>query len=371
MKKFNLINGIVIFNLLFASSAMGQFKNEPSVGFNEKSMHPPPVPYFIITGLCFGDTTHFINKMASAVLHTQWDVVTDKGDTIFTSQSQDASYYFKKRGVYNVCLFADNGHIASKIRTVRVDTITKADFNFHYCYDEFENTSSCAEQFVWVLPDNSMSTDFSPLYKFTATGNYPVKLIAKKGNKADTLYKIIHVSGDSMGLPNATFTCKRIDTSSTFEFTAVDSLADKYSWYFGDDQSDDTSGYKVVHHINKNKYKPPVNLFVSNACGFSVEVLDPFEAMAIQEKFFLKTNTLIYPNPVANELNIQLSNLISGQFLFIRLIDGNGKTVDEQQTVTSGAVQTLTLDSRHLSSGIYMVQILLNGQLLNKKIIVE
>jgi hypothetical protein len=102
-----------------------------------------------------------------------------------------------------------------------------------------------------------------------------------------------------------------------------------------------------------------------------VEVLDPLEAMAIQEKFFLKAHTLIYPNPAVNELNIQLSNLTSGQFLFIRLIDGNGKTVYEQQAVTSGAVQTLTLDNRHLSSGIYMVQILLNGQLLNKKIIVE
>jgi hypothetical protein len=58
------------------------------------------------------------------------------------------SYYFKKRGFYSVCLTADNGHLATKTRIIRVDTITEADFKYRNCFNEFENLSTCADQFT-------------------------------------------------------------------------------------------------------------------------------------------------------------------------------------------------------------------------------
>ena len=339
--------------------------------YREKLAHPPPVPYFNITGLCFGDTTRFINRTESSVLYTEWSVMNDKGDTLFKSQNKDVAYYFKKRGYYTICLLANNGHIASKVRTVSVDTITKADFAFRYCYDEFENLSACSNQFVWVLPDNSTSTSTAPAYTFAKPGIYPVKLYAKNGSKTDTLFKLIRVAGDSIGIPNAAFTFKRVDTSTTFEFTAVDTLADIYSWYFGDNQGDDTSGYRVVHHINRNEYTPPVNLFVSNACGFSVDMLDPFATTTIPEEYKLEFLMELYPNPVENELSVLINNFLPDKLVTIRMIGSDGSLLKETKLRGNDKTLSFKYNTASLSKGIYLLQMEVEGYLQGKKFVVK
>lgn len=362
---------IGLFCILVLNSAFSQTQKSGSGSNPSKNMHPPPVPYFIVTGLCYGDTTHFINKTTSTIISSEWSIMNDKGDTIYTSKNQDASYYFKKRGFYSICLAANNGHIASKIRTIRIDTITTANFAFRYCYDEFENLSTCSDQFVWVLPDNSTSTDFAPAYTFTTPGKFPVKLEAKKGNKSNTLFKLVNMRGDSIGLPNAAFTCKRIDTSATFEFTAVDSLASLYSWYFGDQQGDDTSGYKVIHTIDKSKYFPPVNLLITNGCGFTFDFLDPFAVTVLPEETKPAVDIAVYPNPAEEELIVSVNNSIDSKKIIMRLIDANGTILKETKLQNTTARFNFNYDVTQLHKGIYLLQIEIGKQLVNKKIMVQ
>jgi PKD repeat protein len=370
MRKPHLLHLIIIF-CLFSFIAIAQTKNTTQRALQEKLLHPPPVPHFSITGLCFGDTTHFINKTQSGVLYTEWSIMNDKGDTLYISKDKDAAYYFKKRGFYTVCLLAYNGHTALKIKIVRIDTITKADFTFRYCYDEFENLSACSDQFVWILPDNSSSTDVSPAYTFSKPGKYPVTLISKNGNKADTVLKVVSVRGDSIGLPNPVFSCKRIDTSSTFEFRAVDSLANTYTWYFGDNQGDDTSGYKVIHHINKSVYTPPVNLFIGNACGVSVDMLDPFAVTEIPKEEKIEFNMVLYPNPVENELSLAISNVMPGKNICIRIIDSNGSILKETKLRSDEKTISFKYNPSHLSKGLYLLQVDAEGYLKSKKFIIR
>lgn len=304
------------------------------------------------------------------MVSNEWAIANDKGDTIFKSKNIDASYYFKKRGYYSVSLTAYNGHYATKTRIVHVDTLVKANCSFRYCYDEFDNQSACADQFIWVLPDQSVSTDPFPAYTFHAPGNYPVTLIAKKGNKIDTLQKTIHVRGDSVGIPNAAFTFKLITPPATFLFTAVDSLADRYSWYFGDNLGDDTSGYTVIHSIDTDVYKPPVNLFVTNGCGIAVDMLDPFSVNGLPDD----TNTeqaIIYPNPVENELKIMLTHLSMQGAVLVQLMDIRGAVLKEEVFNRTADKTELTYDTSSLQNGVYILQIKTAQHMIRKKVIVK
>jgi PKD repeat protein len=337
---------------------------------NKKTVHPPPIPYFIIRGLCFGDTTHFINKTTSSIISSEWNILNDKGDTLYHSEDKDLRYYFKKRGFYTICLTADNGHIATKTRIVRVDTLTKAAFVFRSCYDEFDNQSTCSDQFVWILPDKSTSTAIDPPYTFSAPGKYAVTLISKKGNHIDTLHKQITIKGDSVGIPTATFRCKRLSADSTFEFTALDSLANVYSWYFGDGLGDDTSGYKVIHKINST-YSPPVNLFITNGCGVAIDLLDPFTVTAIPEENNASFNLTIFPNPVADELNVSLNKLAVGKYICIRLMNANGALLKQSTFVNTTDTINFKYDAHVLSSGIYLIQVQAGEEMMNRKFIVK
>jgi PKD repeat protein len=337
---------------------------------SKKIMHPPPVPYFFITGLCFGDTTHFINKTITTLISSEWNILNDKGDTLYHSKDKDLSYYFKKRGYYTICLTADNGHIATKTRIIKVDTLTKAAFSFRSCYDEFDNQSTCSDQFIWILPDKSMSTVIAPSYTFSAPGKYAVTLISKKGNTADTLHQLITIKGDSVGIPTATFTCKRLSADSTFEFTALDSLADIYSWYFGDGLGDDTSGYKAIHKINST-YSPPVNLFITNGCGVAVDLLDPFIATDITEENKASFNLTIFPNPVVDELTVSLNKLAVGKKVCIHLMDANGVLLKQSTFLNASETINFKYDVHALSSGIYLLQVKAGEEVVNRKFIVK
>lgn len=354
MKK-NYLTGCIIWMIL-CNAAFAQVRTP---------LHPPPVPYFYITGLCFGDTTHFINH--TDIGSIRWSITTDKGDTIYRAVGDQAAYYFKKRGAYNVCLTADNGHLATKIRTVIVDTITKADFSFRYCYDVFDNLSACSDQYVWVLPDGSSTTAAFPAYKFTRPGVYPVKLVAIRGNRKDTLLKSISIRGDSLGAPNANFTFRKIGEPAVYEFTAMDSLADNYSWYFGDQKYDDTSGFKVIHSIDLETYDGAVDLWMSNGCGAANFQLDPIHLTRIKENSF-EESVVVYPDPAADELHVNFSNGSTEKDRSIKLMDLRGRVlIDFKQE------QVQNEDVLHIGSlpaGMYILQIGTERSRWNKKIVI-
>lgn len=305
------------------------------------------------------------------MISNEWAIMNDKGDTIYKSKTTDAVYYFKKRGYYSVGLTAYNGHNATKVRIIHVDTVVKSDCSFRYCYDVFDNQSACSDQFIWVLPDHSISTDRFPSYTFAAPGNYQVQLIAKKGNKADTLQKTIHVRGDSVGVPNASFTSKLIDPPSTFLFKANDSLANSYSWYFGDNLGDDTSGYKVIHHIDKDAYKPPVNLFVTNGCGTAVDMIDPFSVNGLPDEENTEQAIILYPNPVENELKVIVTDArIKGPVL-VQLMDIKGTVLREEELLKTTARIDLSYDIHSWNNGMYILQVKTQQQIIRKKWIVR
>jgi hypothetical protein len=365
MKKYNIVL-FLFFVSVFSVTLKAQSKNEERI--NEQ-LHPPPVPEFYMSGLCFGDSTRFYNRTNTGFI--VWSILNDKGDTLYSATKDTIAYYFKKRGAYSVCITADNGHIATLVRTVLVDTIVKADFAYRACINEFNNLSTCSDHFIWMLPGNVTSTDVFPTYQFKKGGPNTVKLIASKGSKSNTITKIITMAWDSLGTPDSTFTYKRHGTSYTFDFKAVDTLERNYSWSFGDQTFDDTSGYKVTHTINFAKYSGSVQLRIANFCSFSICELDPFTVTGMPDEIFLQQNTVVYPNPASEEFNLSINNLPSGKLMSIKFFDAKGLLLKETQTISNAKLYNQKYNTAELTKGIYLLQIIVGDKLLNKKIVLQ
>lgn len=71
----------------------------------------------------------------------------------------------------------------------------KAGFNFNSSNDtvSFQNTSANGFTYQWTFGDGSSSTQKSPIHKYATSGNYTVKLIAKRCNTTDTVIKAVNV----------------------------------------------------------------------------------------------------------------------------------------------------------------------------------
>ena len=76
------------------------------------------------------------------------------------------------------------------------------------------------------------------------------------------------------------------------------------------------------------------------------------------------TYVLIYPNPVTNEINITINAAFSKQTL-IELYDGIGKLIMTENAVSNNAV----IDMHLLSSGLYTVRLISNGNAVSQRII--
>nr|MBA3705363.1 T9SS type A sorting domain-containing protein [Bacteroidota bacterium] len=153
---------------------------------------------------------------------------------------------------------------------------------FSYCYNQLFNFSTCSDQFVWIMPDSSISTLDFPAYTFKKAGTYPITLIAKKGLKADTVVSQIKIAPDSLGFPDATFTAFLKDTSLfIFDFAALDTNGTSYYWWFGDEQFDYNANIRITHQLDTSKYTPPVSLSIFNGCGSGNYDLDLLKTLCL------------------------------------------------------------------------------------------
>lgn len=59
---------------------------------------------------------------------------------------------------------------------------------------EFKNTSKKATSYLWDFGDGTTSTEANPNHKYSLSGKYKIKLIAKKGNKESIVEKELNVN---------------------------------------------------------------------------------------------------------------------------------------------------------------------------------
>jgi PKD repeat protein len=205
-----------------------------------------PTVAFDKANACLGQDLIFTNTTKPLTAKMTWDF--GNGATATTT---DAKYKYSKPGTYNVTLSADlNGCVAKLTQKVYQfeKPVAKFVLKSGSCDNdafEFTNQTTIGSGLVgsfWNFSDNgSVSTDESPKYTFSKSGNKNVKLVAMSefGCK-DSMVKTIEVRES----PKAGFTntpaCSLTPTEFTNTTADVSGSVANYNWSFGDGSTSKT-----------------------------------------------------------------------------------------------------------------------------------
>jgi hypothetical protein len=140
----------------------------------------------------------------------------------------------------------------------------------------------------------------------------------------------------------------------TVTFTNLSPPGALYTWYFGDGTY--SNEFSPTHTFTANAYT--VVLVAENFCGYSYfdtilyVGVDPDEIDAIDE-VALSNLTVLYPNPVADQLSVVM-HFDATYHVSFELLDATGKVVLRED---AGNIkhENYQIDVSHLPAGIYQL----------------
>jgi len=166
----------------------------------------------------------------------------------------------------------------------------------------------------------------------------------------------------SANSPKADFSY--IVNASTVNFTNSSLNVDKYSWDFGDGNTD-TVADPVHTYTTPGTYM--VSMEASSVCGFD-KTTDTVEIVSTGVNQISDTEGfLIYPNPAQDRINIQFSTLIDAK---LEIQDLNGRTVLREQLNNTGSKNNFNININSIVPGTYIIKISGKGFGLSEKLIV-
>ncbi|UKN01629.1 N-acetylmuramoyl-L-alanine amidase [Paracrocinitomix mangrovi] len=284
---------------------------------------------------------------------------------------------------YYVCVYAKNGAdlfsdtTCSDGQTLQAPTSgPTAGFvvpNAYICsYEAVQvfNSSTNAQTYSWSAPGAtpSTSTDANPVFTYSATGYYDITLTATSTGGTDTDIQTIFVNIDTV--PEAAYAASEyiVDISNPFvSFTNQSLHANGYTWNFGDGNfSNDVNPWHEYAAIGDYYVEL---IAVNGLCpnDTTVALVQVVDNLSVGEDMI--GGFAIYPNPVAEELNIQLNNSWE-DVVKVELIDPNGKIV-LIQTYKKGSNEPILIDQKRVSSGAYFIRISDSEKVVSQKILVK
>ena len=374
MKNFK---PIFFFILLFSTTAI--------FAQNKKSYQPPPqvenlppVPNFSWINSCFGDTTCFINQTLMGNSYT-WTVVGDtvgshntlRPDTLYkTKHGSDTNicFSFKKPGTYTVSVLAFNNHFTTMTKTIKIDTITKADFSFILCKNQFVNTSLCATNFYWDFGDGANSTTALPIHQYADTGTYMVTLIANNGNKSDTLKKSVHVSVENYANGHYIYTLSGDTLRVHATYTSHSSTS--YNWTFGNSIFGTGVDSMMIYKDSTATYV--VTLVTVNDCGpaygnDTIHIIKIPPATPPANLDFLHSTLVIAPNPVSNGYVDAFYNSYNDNTYLGQVYNALGQKLFEEYFAFQFGVNEFKISTANLSSGVYVLVLQAGNSYIRQK----
>lgn len=127
-----------------------------------------------------------------------------------------------------------------------------------------------------------------------------------------------------------------------------------------------TSGYTYT-----SDFGPEQHIVVKGTSA--IEVLDEQEAIALAERSadLVSNNMAMYPNPNNGTLlNLNITD-VKSESVFVRILDATGRMVYSNRFVTAGSLNTIIEFPAPLSSGMYMVECTVDGDVNTERLVVQ
>jgi PKD repeat protein len=328
---------------------------------------------------------------AASVVSWAWDF-GDGG----TSTQQNPTHAYSMVGAYRVCLtivtsagctaqYCDSlvyaGGGSGSCAAIFIAANQGCTFTF---YDSSYASTGIAG-YYWSFGDGSIGTGSNPSHTYSASGTYNVCLTIVANDSCQDTYCYTVTCGSQPACQASYYWYP--DSSGQYSIIVVNNSTGSnlsYLWSFGDGA---TSTQQFPSHVYAGAGTYTVCLTVSNSllgctstyCDsmvvvnrmsvpFSINVISPIASTTRPDAQAIGMQ--LSPNPARNEvrLDISLANQGEGQ---LRMLDLQGRVVKAIDLgFMAAGLHQQALDLQTLPDGIYMVELMLNGQRTVKKLVV-
>ena len=351
-----------------------------------------------------GGNFSFTNTSTPSTIFSSWTF--GDGNNIWLPNSSSTSNTYLTDGTYTVCLsifdsisqcsntFCDNIVVTGANNPCAVTASFNVTDNGGGNYT-FNNTSTgTGLNYYWNFGDGNGSTNVSPSHTYLANGVFSVQLYAfdpVDSNCYDFSVVTINVNGVLNPVACQAGFIVFPDSANPNNVIVVNNSIGSnlsYYWSFGDGNFS-TLQYPSYTYTTAGPFELCLTVFDNNgACqstycdsiysggsvlkqsGFTINVQAPI-LTGIEEDVELISEYNVYPNPVKNNLTIELNlNEQSLVNVFVTDMLGNKVVQINNEELNAGA-NTLKWNSSNLSNGIYLLNIATNNSLKIKKLILN
>jgi PKD repeat protein len=342
----------------------------------------------------------FTNTSSGNFLSYYWDF----SDGNYAYSSNAANTYLTD-GVYTVCLTIFDSinqctdTYCDSIWVTGAGTPCNTTANFSVTDNgggnySFNNSSTGGSlSYYWNFGDGNTSSNTNPNHTYIANGTYPVQLMVFDmidSNCYDILVQTIQVSNISNPIPCFAAFVLIPDTPAVGNLLVYNSSVGNnltYFWDFGDGNTS-ILAYPNYTYSTNGPFELCLTVDNGNGCtntycdsidsgglilkqsGFTINVQAPI-ATGIENKSDLISNLNTYPNPVKNNLNIEL-NLTKQTQVEIVASDMVGNIV---KTIANGnmnsGMNNIKWNTNNIPNGVYLLTIKSNNSIKVKKIVIN
>jgi PKD repeat protein len=344
------------------------------------------------TTVCSGDSIQFIDDTYNAVTTWSWEITPATGWSYSpnsSATSQNPTINFTQTGLYTVKLTAADGSTTDdEIKTNYIRVLPQSAAIPYW--EGFESYSTLANLTNWEVVNPSNNNTWTIENATGHSGTQCAKIVnfgQATGNVDELISAPIDLSVvPSTGLVTLSFRyAYRKKTASDIEYLKVFISKDCGSTWVqrktlgGNTLSNQTSSttwkpsqsseWITVHMTNvtstyfvenfkmkfkfesgggNNIYLDDINLYQGS----------PSDAIIVGMNEQSSFNSLeVYPNPTDNELNVQF-NLNQSEMLVFEILDLTGKKIEKQLIKANSGENIAVFDTRNLSSGMYLLNII-------------
>jgi PKD repeat protein len=287
----------------------------------------------------------------------EWDFGDGGSSTL-----QHPAHTYASVGTYNVCLTVSSGCDTATV-CIPVTACTPLNENFSHGISgatvSFTDLSDIsATSWTWDFGDGNSSTLQNPVHAYVSGGNYTVCLTVSNGCYSATICLPVDLCQPTN--PAISFNAGpglNVDFLGT-----ADPSVNSWMWDFGDGG---TSTLQNPSHVYPGNGSYNACLVVANACSTDV-TCTPIALVGMEDQRPFTFH--VSPNPSAGIFHWELDAHSMGD-LSLRIYDGKGALVSEQGLRLSGGLYRDEIDLSSQASGIYLIQVEMDGLMQQVKLI--